>query len=236
VPVGQDEDDLHLAVEAALGGEGGLAGALDLRLRRQERLDVGVGPRHELHVRELEAIRRELLGHGDDRLDVIEVRAVQDDVQGEREAELLDPAGDPHLGVERREARDGIRRGTVGVLDAQLHVVDRRREALEARAAEGDAARDEVHVKAERAGMRGDGLEVGAGEGLAAGQVKLHDAKPSGFVEHTNPVGRLQLVVAAHEGHRVGAVRTRQRATVRQLRNQRVRGRPRILAPFLIVL
>ena len=132
--------------------------ALDLLARGQEHVAVRERPAQVLRVRELEAIGADLLGERDELVDLVEVRAMEDDVHRERELELLHPAHDLELLRVAGVAGDLVGERGTAALDADLHVIDARsREPLEALAREGNAARDEVHVEAELAGARDAG-------------------------------------------------------------------------------
>ena len=161
VPVGQDEDDLHPPLEARCA----------LRRRRRARArgrPRSAGARRDSRAPTTRAARSR--ARADRPPDARRARRSPStrsmfsrwrttlSVSGK--PELLHPRRDAQLLVERREAGDAVALVGLRVLNAELHVVEARREAREARALERDAARDEADVEIARASARRDGLEV----------------------------------------------------------------------------
>src|SRR4051812_36481965 len=86
--VGEDPEDRDPRADALAEAPHRLLPAVDLCLRRDERLLVDDRPPVVLRVRELQALGAELLGEHEDLLDPVEVLAVQDAVDRERKPEL----------------------------------------------------------------------------------------------------------------------------------------------------
>ena len=165
--------------------------ALELRARRHERLLVERRPPVVLRVRELEPLRVELLREPEDLLDPVEVLAVQDAVDREREAQLARRARGRDLLLERPVAGDPVVLLGIGALDRDLDVVEPRRLQLHGALAREERARGhERRVQAGRAPGGHELVEVAAQHRLAAGQRELHDAQRPRLAEHARPVLR----------------------------------------------
>ena len=119
---------------------------------------------------------------------------MEDHVEGERKAQLLNPTGDFDLSLECAMPRDAVRLGRLDVLDGHLDVVEPEpTQALQPLAPERDAARDQVGVQIELARGRDQQLEVVAHQRLAAREVELHDAEILGLAKHPLPGRSVQL-------------------------------------------
>src|SRR5262249_17981629 len=115
-------------------------------------------------------------------------------VEGEREAELLGPRRNLELSIERREAGDAVRGRRRHILNRELHGVEPQvAEAPEPLPGQRNAARDEVRVQLEAAGMGDQRLEVATNEGLAPGEIELDDAQVLRLGEDAKPVFRFEL-------------------------------------------
>src|SRR5262249_30472524 len=112
----------------------------------------------------------------------------------------------------------------VRVLHGELEAVEAGGlEALEARAVEGHAARDEVDVELARARLGDELLDVVAHERLAAREVDLQDPERRRLAEDALPRRPVELGGVLVELDGVRAVAALERAAVRQLRDERVR-------------
>jgi hypothetical protein len=132
---------------------------------------------------------------------------VEHGVQRERQPELLDPARHLELPREGSQPGDAVGGGGPHVLDGDLHAVQAEvAQAGQARAGEGNAARDEVRVEVPASRRFHQRFEVVADERLAAGEIDLYDAEILGLAEHALPGRRVELVVVLGEVERVGAV------------------------------
>ena len=107
------------------------------------------------------------------------------------------------------------------VLDRELHAaqagVAQRREPVRA---ERDAGRDEVRIELRRPRRADDRGEIASRRRLAAGEADVHGAERGGFAEHAAPGVGVERVANCREILRVRAVRTAQRAAIRQLGDQ----------------
>ena len=158
----------------------------------------------------------------DHRLDARDIGAMHHHVDGERQAELHD------LGGERTLARRGafvagdvVGGGFLAVLDRDLHVVEPAvGEHAQGLRRQADRRGDEIAVEAGVARGRDDLGQIAPRRRLAARQMHLQHAEPGRFAEHTRPGRGVELVGARVERDRVGAIRTAERTTMRQLGQQ----------------
>src|SRR5262249_34905687 len=131
-------------------------------------------------------------------LDPVEIVPVEHRVERERKAELLHPAGDDELPVVGAESGDAIRGRRYRVLDRNLDVVEAQlAESSEPFPAKRNPAGDQVRVEIEPARFLDEDFEVVAHEGLAAGEIQLHDAEILGFAEDAAPGSRVELSIVA---------------------------------------
>ena len=100
-----------------------------------------------------------------------------------------------------------------------------RPKAREPLPAQRDAARDEVGVEVEGAGLLDERFQVASQQRLPPGEVQLHDAQVLGLTEDAAPVRGVEPVAVAGEVDGVRAVDAPKGAPVRQLGDQRVRAR-----------
>src|SRR5262249_150245 len=121
---------------------------------------------------------------------------------------------------------DPVRLRRADVLDGDLNVVEAEvTKALEPRAGERDATRDEVRIEVELTGGRDQGLEVVADQWLPARHVDLDDAQLLRLAEYPLPRGRIELGIVARVVEWIGAVHAAEWAAIRQLGDERVRTR-----------
>ena len=145
-------------------------------------------------------------------------------VDREGEAELLHEGRGRALLLHRSDAGDPLGDRGVGVLDRDLDVLEPGvPEPLGAGSREPEAGGDERAVEPEAAGVGGQLLEVLSDQRLAAGEAELQHAQRARLGEDALPVLGGDLAVCPDQVQRIGAVRTVQRAAVRQLRQQRGR-------------
>ena len=127
----------------------------ELLPRRQQRLLVEHGPAVVLGVRELEPLGAQIEGQLEQVLDPIEVLAVQDAVDRQREVQLPGEARGRDLLLKGPVARDAVVVGGVRALDRDLHVVEsgrlqRRRALRREQGARGDERGVEPRRRAPR--------------------------------------------------------------------------------------
>ena len=107
------------------------------------------------------------------------------------------------------------------VLDRDLHVVEAGVGKLaQRRRGDADRGRDQIGVKAGLVRGGRDLDKIAARARLAAREMNLQDAEAGGFLEYARPGLGVELVGARFERQRVRAVRTAERATMRQLGQQ----------------
>ena len=222
VIVREHVDDLHLPAIFFHRAIHNPFRALDLRARRHQRFAVQHGPAVVLRVRELDAVGAELAREVDDLFEMVEIRAVEHDVHGEGEVELLDPLGGLELRVPAARARDLFRNLLLRILNRDLHVLEPRLlQRDRALAREAERRRHQRLIETERVRVGDELLEIATDERLAAGESELQRAKLTRLREDALPVIRRQLGLRAREVDRIRAVRAMQRAAVRELREQR---------------
>ena len=226
VVVGGDEQDLHAPLQPAPRHPRDVARGVELLARGQEHAPVHEGPAEILRVRELQSIGAEGLGQGDHVGDAVQVLTVQHHVEGEREPELLHPAGHLELAIERAQSRDTVRRRLGDVLDRDLHVVEAERfQSRQPLAGERDPAGDQVGVEIEPSRAFHQRFQIVAQQRLATREIELHDSERLRLAEHTQPVVGGERVGVAGPVGRIRAVRAAQRAAIGQLGDERVGAR-----------
>ena len=236
VVIGNDEVDLHAPADAAAELPRDLFGALELLAAGEERFAVGVGQAVVLGIGELDVVGLELGGHVEDLPDVVDVEAVQHDVEHHRIAVLLDHARHPALQLEGARAREEVVHLAGRVLERDLDVVEPG--ALERRNAplvQPDARGDEIRVVAEAPRLGRERLQIVAHQRLAAREAELGGAELATLAQHAQPVLGRELVAVRGVVDRVGAIHAVQRAAVGQLREQPERWvRPADTDPSLV--
>jgi len=152
----------------------------------------------------------------------VEVLAVQHDVHGQRKSQLPGDLRGANFFIEgRRAARETVGIFRVRVLNAHLQTVESGGAQLRSGFfIEQRAAGAQVGVKADVARAPDDLRQVGSQQGFTAGEMGLHNAKLRGFGQDALPFGGGQFLRVPREVGRVAAIRTLQRATIRQLAKQ----------------
>ena len=195
---------------------------LHLSRLRHQRGAVLIGPAVILRVRHLQPVRAERFGERDHLLDVIEVLAMHDGVDGERQAALGDELRRLELLLEGLSVvGDAVAAFAGRVLHRDLHVLDARLdERIRLLRREADRRGDEIDVEPGRARAAHDVGDIGPHQRLAAGDVELHDAERRRLVEDARPFRRRQLALRPLQRDGVGAVGALQRAAMRDLGEQ----------------
>src|SRR5262247_4393726 len=154
---------------------------------------------------------------------MVEVRAMQHDVEGEGEAELLHPRRHGELPLEGAPPRDPIGGHSLGVLYGDLHVVEAElAKARQALAPKRNAARDQICIEVETPRFGDERLDIIAHQRLAPREVELDHAEVLRFAQDAEPGLGVELftVLAVVEG--IGTVDAAERAAIGQLGHQRV--------------
>ncbi len=161
---------------------------IELRARGQQAVAIGEAPTVILHIGKFDASGARGFGDFEHFVDLIDVAAVNDEIERDGDADFFQPFEDAEFLRVGFCAGDFFGGVGVGALEAELDVVeagfDELREFL---FVEREAGGDEVDVEA--GGARGfDEIEnVGAGEGFAAGEVGLENAELRGLLEDAGP-------------------------------------------------
>ena len=151
-----------------------LLAALELRARRHERPLVERRPTRSTACSRARAAARRAPPRAEDLLDPVEVLAVQDAVDREREAQLARRARGRDLLLERADAGDPVVLLGIRALDRDLDVVEPGLLQLRGALARQERARGhERRVQAGRAPGGHELVEVAAQHRLAAGQREL---------------------------------------------------------------
>ena len=207
VVVGDDGLDANFAAEAVFGGFDFGERLIELRARGQQSVSIGEAPTVVLHIGKFDASCARGLGDFQHFVDLIDVAAVNDEVERDGDADFFQPFEDTEFLCVGFSAGDFFGGVCVGTLEAELDVVeagfDELREFL---FVEREAGGDEVDVEA--GGARGfyEVENVGAGEGFAAGEVGLEDAESGGLLEDGRPRFGGEFGGAGGEFEGVGAV------------------------------
>ena len=220
VVVRQDPDDLELRAQPGPLFLHHPPPLVELRPGGHQRVAVVKRPAVELRVRELDALGAERFREPDEVAHLVEVLAVQHNVDREREPELPGPAVRGELIAVGRGAGDVVRELFVRRLDADLDVVEPRTpQRGEAVLRHAVGRRDERLVEPDLVRRRDELFEIGAQQRLAPREAELEYAQRLRLAEHAAPVLGAELVAkpAPGELQRVRAVGTLERTAVGQL-------------------
>ena len=176
---------------------------------------VGESPAVILDVGELDARGAGRFGDGEHFFQLIDVAAVDDEVEGDGDAVLLEPIENAEFLRVGFCAGDFVGGFFAGALEAELNVIEpggyQRGEFC---FIEREAGGDEVDVEAGGTGGADEFDDIGTGERLAAGEVGLEDAELGGFVEDAGPDFGGEFVRTGLHFEGIGAVDAVQGAAV----------------------
>ena len=173
-----------------------LLGSSSARLARR--------PAVVLRVGELDTVGTQIICHVEDAANSVDVQPVQDDVQGERPAQLLHQPRHHQLAFERRSAGDPIGQGLLVGLNADLYVVESRvTQLLGATRGEAEPAGDQIGVHAKLIGALHQLDDVVALQRLATREVQLQHSELGGLGKHPLPLLGRQLIAILVERERV---------------------------------
>ena len=188
---------------------------VELGARGQEIFAVGEGPAVVLDVGEFDSRGAGGFGDLEHFVDLVDVAAVDDEVQGDGDADFFQPVEDAEFLRVGFCAGDFVGGVFVGALEAELEVVEAGFDELrELWFVEGEAGADQIYVEAGGAGGADQVEDVGAGEWFAAGEVGLEDAELGGFLEDAGPRFGRKFFGAGCEFGWIGAVDAVERAAV----------------------
>ncbi len=119
------------------------------------------------------------------------------DIHGEGDAMLPDAARQFQLGGMRARAGDLIGLGLLGILEAELEVIEAGfDQRFQARLREPDSRGDQIDVQPCRSSGLDQLLRIRPRQRLATGQMQLQSAQGRRFAEHALPFRRGQFVGA----------------------------------------
>ncbi len=161
-----------------------------------------------LDMSDHEAAGAQIEGQLDHGREAVEVLALDDGVQRQRQAGGGGEAGEVELlRMAAAVAANAVGGASIGILDGELDVVQAGfGQRVEAGAVQQDAGGDEVGVEAGLAGGADEVEDVAARGGLAAGEVDLQAAELGCLGEEAGPGGGVQLLARAGERRGVGAI------------------------------
>ena len=189
VVVGDDRFDANFSAQAFFGAFDDFERLIELLARGQQAFAIGEGPAVVLHVGEFDAGGARGFGDLQHFFDLIDVAAVNDEIERDRDADFFQPFEDAEFLCVGFCAGDFFGGFFAGTLEAELEVIEAGfDEFREACFVERHAGGDQVYVEAGGAGGADEFEDVGAGERFAAGEVGLQDAERGGFLEDAGPV------------------------------------------------
>ncbi len=215
VIIGHNEFDVDFAAQAFFGALQKFDGAIQLLARGKKILAVGKSPAVILHVGKFDPAGAGRFGERQHFRKLIDVAAVNDEIQRQGHAAPLEPFEDAEfLGV-RFRAGEFIGGFFGSALKTQLNMIEARLDDLvEPRFVEGNPGGDEVDVQSGLAGGADEFHNIGAGQRLAAGKINLQNSRFGGFAEHARPNLGGKFVRSRFQFKGIRAVDTMQRAPV----------------------
>ena len=156
--------------------------------------------------------------HLDDAADMVEVVAVQYDIEHHRVVVLFDQRGDARFQVEGLGARQKIIHFLGRILERQLDMIQS--ELLHPRNAcfgQADAGSDQIGVIAKSMRFFDQLFQIIAQQRLAAGEPELRSAELTGLPHHVDPLRGGQFIAVFRIVQRVVAEHAMQRTTISQL-------------------
>ena len=141
------------------------------------------------------------------RFELIDVAAVDDEIQRYGDTATLEPIENAELVRVRFRARDFIGRPFVGALKTQLHVIETRfDEPVEPRLVQRKPGRNHADIESCPASCTHQLLKIGAGQRLATGEINLQDARFAGFAEHPRPDFGREFACAMPQFHGIRTI------------------------------
>lgn len=188
VVVGDDGLDADFAAEAFFGGFDSDQGLIELRARGQQAVAIGEAPSVILHVGKFNASGARRFGDLEHFVDLIDVAAVNDEIERDGDANFFQPTEEPEFLRVGFCAGDFFGGVGVGTLETELDVVEAGVDELrEFGFVEREARGDEVDVKASSTSGFDEVDDVGACERLTAGEIGLQNAERCCLPENAGP-------------------------------------------------
>jgi hypothetical protein len=146
-------------------------------------------------------MRIEIERHCDQRIEMMQVLAVNDEIEGEWQPGVAHKPGDLELaGMASRESADTIAALFIAILDAELDMIEAGGdERIEALGIQQNTRCDEIGIKPGAMGLADKIGQIAACGRLAAGEMDLQHAEGSRFGDNPTPLFRRQLVARALE-------------------------------------
>ena len=166
-----------------------LLGALELRAQRQQCIDVQLGPAVILGRGEFDVIGLQFDRHTDDVFDVIDIAAMNNDIQHHRVTLRLDCSRHLELVLKTVGTTKKVVECFVAGLEADLDVVKSGLlEVGDAGFVHADTGRDQVAVVTQLTGLGNERFQIFSDQRFAAGQAELHGTELACLGEYPEPV------------------------------------------------
>ena len=175
VIVGHHGVDHEYALQTLRGLRHHFCRPLELRPGRHEGGPVRECPAVVLNLGHFDAAGADLHGQIQDLFEAVDVPAVHDRVQRERDPRFANPPGrQQFFGVGPRSSGDAVALFAAGVLEAELHVLESRAaERIHHRGVEENTRGDQVRVQADAGRVPHERHEVRVRRGLTAREMHL---------------------------------------------------------------
>jgi len=221
VVIGNDKFNANFAFEAFLRFLEEFDGTCELFACGEKVSAIGKSPAVILNVRKFHSTRAGGFGDGQHLWDLVDVAAMNDEIQRDRKTMLLKPFEDTKFLRMRFGVGDFSSDFFTGTLETELDVIksstDERGEFL---FVEREARSNQVDVEPGGACGADEFNDVSAGERFAAGEVGLENAKFGGLGENARPDFSRKFDGTICKFERIRAVDAMQRATVSEFGNK----------------
>lgn len=216
VVIRHDIFDFGFSRQTFLGLLQKVDGVHELAASWEKRIAIREGPSVVLNVRKFDAANARGFREREHFLELIEIAAMNHEIQCDANAMTLEPFENAELLRMRFCAGNFARNFFARALKAELKMVEASLdERFEAGFIERHAGGDEIDVETGAASGFDEIEQVGTSERLAAGEIGLEDAERSGFAKDARPVGGRKLGGTRLELERIGTINTVKRAAVR---------------------
>ena len=215
VVVGDDELDAKFAGKAQLGILEELYGLQELLASGKKFFAIGKSPTVVLDVSKLDAGSGGRFREGEHFRELIEIAAVDDEIEREGDAAGFEPIEDAKFLLVRVSVGDFGGGFGPGALEAELEMIESGGDqGIQAGFVERDAGGDEIYIQAGRAGGFDEFNEIGASKWLAAGKIHLKYTGFLSFAENAGPLFGCEFKIAGCQLPRIRAVDTMERTAM----------------------
>jgi hypothetical protein len=181
----------------------------------KKRIAIGESPAVILNVGELNAAGTGGFGEGEHCGELIDVAAVNDEVESDGDTMAFEPFADTEFLRVGFGSGDFVGGLFACALKAQLKMIESGLdESFEARFIERQAGANEIYVEAGSARGADEIEDVRAGEGFAAGEIGLKNAETNSLAKDAGPIFGRKFEIAGFEFEGVGTIDAMKRATV----------------------